>query len=60
MSILEELAQEVEHALGHKCTGCEGPTSPDEHPCPNAEDIHGDSSPCMCCDKCTSICALEI
>jgi hypothetical protein len=41
-----------------KCT-CEG--SYEEHTCPYAEEINGDSeSLCSCCDYCTQQCANDV
>ena len=37
-----------------------GLPSEDEHTCPFAEDIRGDSSLCNCCNECTLQCVLDI
>ena len=30
------------------------------HPYPYLEDVHGDTTPCTCCDSCTHSCAQDI
>lgn len=31
-----------------------------DHPCPFREEIHNDSKPCRCCDRCAHECAMDI
>lgn len=38
---------------------CGAPASEPE-PCPFAEDIRGDDTPCDCCDDCRHQCAMDI
>ncbi len=32
----------------------------ERHPCPYAEDIYGDDTPCTCCEGCQRECADDI
>lgn len=36
-----------------------GPALP-PHPCPFAQEIHGDDSTCRCCDGCINECAMDV
>lgn len=42
-----------------RCQGCQGPPG-DLAPCPYAEELYGEDSPCNCCDECRRACAEDI
>jgi hypothetical protein len=44
-----------------KCSRCDYNVAQQEHTCPYAEEIHGDSSSlCDCCSDCESQCCMDI
>jgi len=45
----------------NKCQHCGAKVPEGLHPCPYAEEIHCDDTPCCnCCDACAHECAMEI
>jgi hypothetical protein len=49
----------VELGLEGETCKC-GAETAKKHPCPYAEEINGDDTPCTCCDECAHECAMDI
>jgi hypothetical protein len=43
-----------------KCQSCGKDVDGELHPCPYAEEINNDDTPCNCCDDCAQECAWDI